>query len=119
MQLAKQGFVLDEHTAQSIVSECVAPTPFSVLRSHIHTVSNPKFCRLFSFSHISKDAIVTQPALASLLLPRGQPLAAGVKLQRPLLAKTLSAIAANGADALYTGDIAENIVKAVSAADRQ
>lgn len=71
------------------------------------------------YSHDSKEAIVTQPALASLLLPKGQPLPAGVKLQRPLLAKTLSAIAANGADALYTGVIAENIVTAVSAADRK
>lgn len=46
----------------------------------------------------------------------GEPLAAGVPLRNPMLADTLRAIAAGGADAFYKGAIAADIVRAVQRA---
>lgn len=48
------------------------------------------------------------------LLPDGSPKAAGDVLTNPAMSKTLSAVATGGADAFYTGEIAEAIVEAVS-----
>lgn len=45
--------------------------------------------------------------------PDGTPLAAGERLHNPALAATLTALAENGADALYTGPIAAAIAQAV------
>ncbi len=45
--------------------------------------------------------------------PDGAPLKAGTVLKNPDYAKTLAAIAKGGADAFYTGPIAEAIVKTV------
>ena len=45
----------------------------------------------------------------------GQPLAAGATLKNPTFASTLKTVAAKGADALYTGTIATDIVRAVNA----
>jgi gamma-glutamyltranspeptidase/glutathione hydrolase len=45
----------------------------------------------------------------------GQPLVAGATLKNPALASTLKTVAANGADALYTGAIAADILHAVNA----
>ena len=44
------------------------------------------------------------------------PLKAGARVKNPALANTLRDIAANGADAFYTGNIAKNIVQTVRAA---
>ncbi len=47
--------------------------------------------------------------------PDGQPLAVGATLRNPALAKTLRLVAAQGAEVLYTGPIAADIVAAVAA----
>jgi gamma-glutamyltranspeptidase/glutathione hydrolase len=52
-------------------------------------------------------------ARALFLLPDGSPLPEGHRLRNPALATTLRAIAAQGADALHRGPIAEGIVAAV------
>src|ERR1700736_310221 len=45
------------------------------------------------------------------LLPHGRPMLAGEVLHQPELGKTLRAIAANGRDAFYSGEIAEDMVE--------
>ena len=47
--------------------------------------------------------LARDPGLAALLLPGGQPLAAGARLLQPDLADTLRTLAAEGPDALYRG----------------
>ena len=56
--------------------------------------------------------------MASLLFPKGKALKAGQRLKRPDLGRTLDLIAAGGADAFYTGPVAQNMVKAVLEASR-
>ena len=53
------------------------------------------------------------PATAEYFLPGGTPIAAGDRLANPAYADTMRAIAAQGADAFYTGPVAEGIVAAV------
>lgn len=50
--------------------------------------------------------------------PSGDPVPEGALLRNPELAATLRAIAAGGADAFYTGPIADDIVRTVGAAKR-
>jgi len=57
------------------------------------------------------------PAAAAYFLPDGEPLAAGTELRNPTLADTVRAIAEGGADAFYTGPIAEAIVASVQSAE--
>lgn len=53
------------------------------------------------------------PETARIQLPAdGSPIAAGHRLVQPELARTLRAIAASGADAFYTGEVARALVKA-------
>ncbi len=54
---------------------------------------------------------------ADYFLPGGEPLAAGTLLQNPAYAKTLTALAADGAEAFYSGSIAEDIVDTVQGAE--
>jgi gamma-glutamyltranspeptidase/glutathione hydrolase len=61
-------------------------------------------------THLQKDRLARPYFFA----PDGTPKAAGTKLKNPAFAKTLRRIAAEGADAFYTGDIAQNIVAAVT-----
>ncbi len=56
------------------------------------------------------------PETAAYFLPGGTPLAEGTTLKNPAYADTLRAIARDGADAFYTGEIAEGIVAAVRGA---
>ena len=49
---------------------------------------------------------------AAVFLPGGQPMAAGTILKQPRLAETLDLIATRGANAFYTGPLAERIVAA-------
>ena len=56
-------------------------------------------------------------AAAAYFLPGGEPLSAGTRLQNPALAATARRIATEGADAFYTGPIAEAIVRSVQGAD--
>lgn len=59
--------------------------------------------------------LATDPAARAYFLnPDGSPKQAGVKLTNPAMATTLRALAAHGADALYHGPIAQDIVNAVA-----
>lgn len=62
------------------------------------------------------DRLSRFPATAAYFLPGGTPIAAGDQLANPAYADTLRAIAADGADAFYTGEIAGGIVAAVRTA---
>ena len=55
---------------------------------------------------------LTETDAATVFLPDGQPMAAGAILKQPRLAATLDSIAAHGANAFYTGPLAERIVGA-------
>ena len=55
---------------------------------------------------------------AAVFLPRGKPLAAGALLKQPQLAETFEIIAAQGANAFYTGPLAERIVAKARRAPR-
>lgn len=55
---------------------------------------------------------------ASLFFPDGKPLAEGQILRQPELAETLKNIATNGADAFYSGAVADAIVAKVAEAPR-
>ncbi|MFC0453112.1 gamma-glutamyltransferase [Rhodococcus jostii] len=59
---------------------------------------------------------VDEASKAYFLNPDGTPKPAGTKLTNPAMAKTLGAIAAGGADAFYTGVIAQGIVDATATA---
>jgi gamma-glutamyltranspeptidase/glutathione hydrolase len=63
------------------------------------------------------EALANAPATAAYFLPGGMPIAEGAVLKNPAYAATLTALAANGADAFYTGGIARGIVAAVRDAD--
>ena len=58
---------------------------------------------------------VSGAAALGFLLPAGKPALAGTRLANPLLARTLAALGARGPDALYQGEIAEEIVRTVRA----
>ncbi|MBY6366220.1 gamma-glutamyltransferase [Rhodococcoides corynebacterioides] len=63
----------------------------------------------------SAPQLALDPASAAYFLePDGSPKAAGTVLTNPAMAKTLGAIATEGADAFYTGPIAQSIVDAVA-----
>ncbi|SLN71998.1 Gamma-glutamyltranspeptidase precursor [Roseivivax jejudonensis] len=56
------------------------------------------------------------PATAEYFLPGGTPLAEGDTLTNPAYAETLRALATDGANAFYTGDIAQGVVETVRGA---
>lgn len=64
---------------------------------------------------VAEDAerLATSDATAAYFLPNGQPLQKGETLRNPAYADTLRAMAADGAAAFYSGEIAEGIVAAV------
>ena len=64
---------------------------------------------------VAEDAerLATSDATAAYFLPNGQPLQKGATLRNPAYADTLRAMAADGAAAFYSGEIAEGIVAAV------
>ena len=62
------------------------------------------------------EALQADPATTGYFFPGGQPVAAGSTLKNPDYAATLRRLAAEGADAFYTGEIAEGIVAAVRGA---
>lgn len=82
---------------------------------------------------LAKDGFVVSPRLAGLVardaerlssdvtasayfLPNGEPIAVGATLVNPAYATSLAAVAKSGAAAIYTGDIAADIVAAVTSA---
>ncbi|MGI1846851.1 gamma-glutamyltransferase [Rhodococcus sp. SJ] len=62
------------------------------------------------------DLAVDDEARAYFLKPDGTPKTAGTVLVNPTMAKTLGAIASDGADAFYTGALAQDIVDATATA---
>ena len=65
------------------------------------------------------DYLMTDPAAAAYFHdPSGAPLAVGTRLHNPAFAETLRHLARDGADAFYTGPVAEAIVAAVHGAAR-
>ncbi|MCE6950295.1 gamma-glutamyltransferase [Cereibacter sphaeroides] len=63
------------------------------------------------------EALARFPATAAYFLPEGQPVAEGERLKNPAYAATLRRLVADGADAFYTGPIAEDIVETVRSAE--
>lgn len=62
------------------------------------------------------ELALDENARAYFLQPDGTPEPAGTVLTNPALSKTLSTLATEGADAFYTGGLAENIVAAAGSA---
>ncbi len=62
------------------------------------------------------ERLRTQPAARDYFFPGGQPVRTGDTLRNPAFAATLRTIAAEGADAFYTGPIGQDIVAAVQGA---
>lgn len=74
----------------------------------------PVSTRLAGQIAADRERLARDPAArAYFFLPDGSPVPEGHRLRNPALADTLRAIAARGADALYRGPIAEDIVAAV------
>lgn len=65
----------------------------------------------------AEESLATFPATAEYFLPDGAPIAAGSTLTNPDYADTLRQIAAQGAAAFYTGEIAADIVAATRTDD--
>ncbi|WP_410219063.1 gamma-glutamyltransferase [Paracoccus sp. (in: a-proteobacteria)] len=63
------------------------------------------------------DALARYPATTEYFFPGGNPVAEGATLKNPAYAETLRALAAEGADAFYTGPVAQDIVAAVRGAE--
>src|SRR6056297_3450198 len=72
--------------------------------------------RLASLVAGDAERLSRHPATAAYFLPGGEPLATGDTLRNPAYAETLARIAAEGAAAFYTGEIAEGIVATVRGA---
>ena len=73
--------------------------------------------RLAESVDAAAESISTFPASADYFLPDGAPIAAGDTLVNPHYADTLRQIAARGAAAFYTGEIAADIVAATRTED--
>ncbi|SFJ65604.1 gamma-glutamyltransferase [Jannaschia pohangensis] len=67
---------------------------------------------------VTEDAerLATSEATAAYFLPNGAPLQKGETLRNPAYAATLRALAADGADAFYSGEVAEGIVATIRSA---
>lgn len=72
--------------------------------------------RLASLVANDIDRLSVHPTTADYFLPEGAPITAGMTLQNTAYANTLRAIATDGAEAFYTGEIAEGIASAVRGA---
>ena len=59
----------------------------------------------------SREGLAADPGCAALYLPQGRPVAIGEVLRQPALAASLRAIATQGADELYCGDLARRIAQ--------
>ena len=64
---------------------------------------------------LGTDAFRRDPATAAIFLPAGQPLQPGDRLRQPDLARTLTALSADGPNAFYRGPIGDKIVAASQA----
>ncbi|WP_042248211.1 gamma-glutamyltransferase [Paracoccus sp. PAMC 22219] len=73
--------------------------------------------RLASLVASEGDALARYPATTDYFFPGGQPVAQGASLTNLAYADTLRAMARDGADAIYEGPIADQIVAAVRGAE--
>src|SRR5207249_2466026 len=62
------------------------------------------------------EHLAADPGIRAVFFPDGKPMAEGGLLQQPALGATLQAIAAEGADALYRGDVGARYVEGLRAA---
>lgn len=76
----------------------------------------PVSLRLAMLVNEDQERLSSSEATAAYFLPDGQPLQKGATLRNQAYANTLRAIAAEGADAFYDGEIAEGIVATVRGA---
>jgi gamma-glutamyltranspeptidase/glutathione hydrolase len=76
----------------------------------------PVSLRLAMLVTEDQERLSSSEATAAYFLPDGQPLQKGATLRNQAYANTLRAIAAEGADAFYDGEIAEGIVATVRGA---
>ncbi len=101
-----------QSTHGSVSWEAVV-TPAADLAEGGFTVT-PRMARsIVQMEGMPMDSLRRNPSAAAYFYPDGAPLKAGQSLKNPALATTLRAIATDGADAFYTGAIAEHIVAAV------
>ena len=73
--------------------------------------------RLASLVAGDEERLTRFTATADYFYPGGEPLAAGDRLRNRAYAETLRAIAENGSEAFYTGEIAQGIVDTVTGAE--
>ncbi|MEO1680303.1 MAG: gamma-glutamyltransferase [Pseudomonadota bacterium] len=73
--------------------------------------------RLATLVERDAERLSVFPATAAYFLPGGEPLDAGQTLVNPAYAETLRALAADGSEAFYAGDIAAGIVGTVRGAE--
>lgn len=78
----------------------------------------PRMARSIRQWENAMDPLRRHPGSLAYFYPGGQPLQAGDRRDNPALADTLATIAQGGADAFYTGPIAEHVVEAVQQATR-
>ncbi|MDP9329044.1 MAG: gamma-glutamyltransferase [Actinomycetota bacterium] len=62
------------------------------------------------------EHLAADPGIRAVFFPDGEPLAAGELLRQPALGATLQAVAAEGADALYRGEVGARYVDGLRAA---
>lgn len=74
----------------------------------------PVYMTLAQFIYNSEEKLTRYEGAASIFWPNGEPLKAGERLVQPELAATLTKISEEGADAFYTGEIAENMVQVIN-----
>ncbi len=72
---------------------------------------SPRLSRLLAGP--SRNKLLRNQAAHDYFYPQGQPLQAGQRLQNPQLAKTFRLLAAQGAKALYQGELARQIIQTV------
>ena len=80
-------------------------------------VVSPRLANYLPFM-AERTRLAVNPGTKEYFYPDGQPLQAGQLLKNPEYAQTLERLASEGADAFYTGDIAEAIVAATRLAPR-
>ena len=80
-------------------------------------VVSPRLANYLPFM-AERTRLAVNPGTKDYFYPDGQPLQAGQLLKNPEYAQTLERLASEGADAFYTGDIAEAIVAATRLAPR-
>ncbi|MCB9689921.1 MAG: gamma-glutamyltransferase [Alphaproteobacteria bacterium] len=92
-------------------AELIAPT--IALAEEGFTVTPRMATSIAQVERTPMDPLRREEATRAYFYPGGRALAAGDHLRNPALAATLRAVAAGGADAFYTGPIAEHLVAAV------